>query len=57
MGQFLEPKNKKPCLACGTPVAVRHTKEKPFCGRICRTLYGKKAKYFGGRSETINRPK
>ncbi len=56
MGQFIEPNNKKPCLACGKPVAVRDIKQKPYCDRVCRTEYESKAKYFGGRSESLDRP-
>ncbi len=57
MTQFMEGGKKEPCLNCGKPTPVRNIGDKPFCSRVCRSKYESTVKYFGGRSERINRPK
>ncbi len=57
MAQFSQAMHSVPCLVCGKPTYVRSVKDKPFCSRICKTAYKSKAKYFGSRSESLNRPK
>lgn len=57
MAQFNQEKHSVPCLVCGKPTYVRSVKEKAFCGRICKSEYMNKAKYYGMRSERLDKPK